>query len=98
MDKKTGHVDIPATEIAIKKLENYSDQLDVFKKQFDNQVQILGQFQLDPNFEKFHKYFQEYWPEIVEFKKEINRFNAYLRTKKKFMDQEYNKIAIKKGN
>jgi len=98
MDSKTGHIDVPATEIAIKKLNHYSEQLDAFKKQLDSEVQSLGQIQLDPNFEKFYKYFQEFWPEIVKFKKDIERFNSFLSAKKEFINQEYNKIGIKKPN
>lgn len=96
MDKKTAHISVDAVQVCTGKLKAYSDQLDAFKKHLDQEVQTLGQVHLDQNFGKFYKYFQEFWPEIVKFKKDIEKFNQYLHGKKDFINNEYNKIAIKK--
>lgn len=95
MEDKTGHLDIPATEIAIKQLNHYSEQLDIFKKELDNEVAKLQSVHLDPNFDKFYKYFNEFWPEIVKFKKEIDKFNGYLFSQKELINKNYNTIVIK---
>ncbi|HCA44022.1 MAG TPA: hypothetical protein DEP28_12315 [Bacteroidetes bacterium] len=92
---KIGHIDIPATEITIKQLNDYSKQLDDFKKYLDSEVDSLGQVHLDQNFKKFYDYFQKFWPEIVVFKKEIDKFNEFLWAKKEFINEEYAKLGIK---
>jgi len=92
----SGILRIKAAEIAISQLNHYSEQLDNFKKLLDAEVSKLSDVHLDPNFEKFYKYFEEYWPEIIKFKKDIEKFNSFLISKKDFINNEYNKIEIKK--
>ena len=96
MDKKTSHIEKGAVGACTTKLKLYSDQLDAFKKGLDQKVADLGQVHVDQNFGKFHKYYTDFWPEIEAFKKDIEKFNAYLFSKIDLINNEYEKIVVKK--
>ncbi len=98
MNNSGGFITVDAVTPCIASLNNYGDQIKKFKDEHDHKVRELSDFQRDQNFAEYEKWFNDYWPEIENFRKTIEDFNKYLEDKREFINKEYSKVTVKRTN
>ncbi|MBS9783540.1 MAG: hypothetical protein KGV46_03200 [Pasteurella sp.] len=97
LKKTESYVTVPALKLGIEHLGKYAEQLSGFDKHIREAADRLGDSNKDQNYEKFMDYFDEFWPKIMEFRKDVLEFNEFLNYKKKFIEDSLN-INLGKGN